>query len=177
MPLTLQQLFAETAEAEFDWSGETVHLTWAPARYTGEMDDLAEHLSDEEERDETLLTELTDSDQVTKAQRLQQRANRRERKMLREILSTVLVSWDVLDGDTPVPTTMEQLNRLPDIFIVACFLALSRGNAADPTNAPSSDGISSTAETSAPSLPGTPSSEEPTTSASPSTSSSPALIA
>lgn len=174
MPLTLDKLFSATVTTDFEWDGEVVHLVWSAARYTGEMDDLAEQLTADEEADnakiEALRAEGTDAAKA-KAERLVQKADRRERRQVRRLLSELLVSWDVMDGAEPFPTDLEHMNRLPYIFCATAFLALSRENSPDPQKAPTSDGSSSPVERSAPSPGGTNSSAPATTSGSPSTSS------
>jgi len=44
MPLTLEKLFSKTATVSFPYEDETVHVTWAPARYTGVMQDRADEI-------------------------------------------------------------------------------------------------------------------------------------
>lgn len=171
MPLTLDKLFSSTVTTDFGWDGEVVHLVWSAARYTGEMDDLAEQLTADEEADNAKIEELRAAGKTAQAERIVQKADRRERRQVRRLLSELLVSWDVMDGDEPFPTDLEHMNRLPYIFCATAFLALSRENSPDPQKAPTSDGFSSTEESSAPSPGGTSSSEPATISASPSTSS------
>lgn len=47
MPITLEKLLSPTAETSFDFMGETVHVTFAPMRYTGAMQDFALRMDEE----------------------------------------------------------------------------------------------------------------------------------
>lgn len=178
MPLTLQKLFNQTLPAEFEILGETVHFEWAPARYTGEMDEIAENLiaqndaaADEEEALDSEARELREEGQTAAADkkakaadRIRKARERRDMRHLRTLLAQVLVSWDLMDGDVPLPIDEEHLRRLPDSFVTAVFVSLSAENRADPTKAPSSPASSSTTASSEPSPTGTGFSELPTTS-------------
>jgi hypothetical protein len=167
MPLTLDKLFSETLESEFEFLGEIVHITWAPARYTGEMDDFAEKLTDEESRERAELEELIAAGQVEPAEKLRQRMERQDKRNLRRILSQLIVSWDLMDGTAPFPTDEMSLSKLPATFLSLTFLAIAADNQPDPQKAPGSDEPSDPKESSAPSLNGTASSGELTTSGSP----------
>lgn len=163
MPITLAKLYSPTLETEFDFLGETVHVTWAPHRYTGEMNELFEELNEREEQeldaieaaraiaeDET-LPEAERARARRRAARLERAFEYRTKRRMRDYLASdgdgqggppgLLVGWDVLDEHgQPIPTTRAQLLRLPDSFVQALFLALTRENQPDPRNAPDSDG-------------------------------------
>lgn len=58
MPITLEKLLSPTAETSFEFMGETVTVTFAPMRYTGEMQDFSQRLSEEETAEQARITEL-----------------------------------------------------------------------------------------------------------------------
>jgi len=58
MPITLEKLLSPTAETSFEFLGETVHVTFAPMRYTGEMQDFAQRLSDEQSVERDAIADL-----------------------------------------------------------------------------------------------------------------------
>lgn len=156
MPLTLEKLFSPTVTSTLEVLGEVVTLTWAPARYTGEMDELAERLTLENAADEDALAELDGN--VAAAEEVQARQTRRNAATARTFVAAMLVSWDLMDGKKPFPFDEASLKKLPDFFVTAVFLAMSEENATDPTSAPSSADTSSPTETSERSRPGSSSS-------------------
>jgi hypothetical protein len=185
MPITLEKLFSPTATVSFEFLGDTVNVVWAPFRYTGEMQELAEKVVAEQEVDQAALTDLRaeakqlldsaaaieeedgdeaqiaalreeGADKLGEAQKAEIRLSHRDKRSIREVLATLLVSWDVLDArGKPVPTTLEELRRLPDPFVQAVFLSLSSESRPDPQKAPNSDEPSRTGRTSARSQIGT----------------------
>lgn len=60
MPITLEKILSPTADTEFDFLGETVHVTFAPLRYTGAMQDLAQRFSDEDNESRVSIAEARD---------------------------------------------------------------------------------------------------------------------
>jgi hypothetical protein len=198
MPLTLKKLMSLSLPASFPFMGDTVNMTYSPARYTGEMQDLAAALVNENddtreeierlrERAEELASEakaLEEGSDEAKALRdeaetlydrigtLEVALDSRQRTMIREHLATLLLSWDVLGDDgKPLPTDIATLKTLPDFFLRIAYLNLRAENSADPQKAPSSENESSTEKGSAPSLTGTGSSPQPEPSESPRSSS------
>lgn len=165
MPLTLDKLFAATVESTLDWEGEVVHLVWAPARYTGEMDEFAETLASEMTALEEEIASLGAAGRTGEAETARQLHTRKSARMVRTALATLLVSWDVLDGDEPIGTDEASLLRLPSAFLLACYIALGAENQVDPPKAPTSPDGPET-QSSAPSQGGTRSSAPRTTSAS-----------
>lgn len=184
MPISLEKLFSDTITVSFPYMDETVNVTWAPARWTGEMQDLAERLAKEMGADGARVAELraeaqakldaaaaleaADGDAAAvdalraeaddlAAEATEEAAelNLRDRRALRDSLVRFLVAWDVLDGDTPLPIDLASLNRLPDDFLRTIWLRLLAGNREDPPKAPTSDEPSATEKASAPSPIGT----------------------
>jgi hypothetical protein len=184
MPISLEKLFSDTITVSFPYMDETVNVTWAPARWTGEMQDLAERLAKEMAADGAHVAELRKDAQgkldaasaleeangdAAEVEALRSEAdalaaeateeaaelNLRDRRALRDSLVRFLVGWDVLDGDTPLPIDLPNLNRLPDDFLRTLWIRLLEGNREDPQKAPSSDEPSSTEKGSAPSPTGT----------------------
>lgn len=158
MPLTLEKLFSQTVESSFEALGETVNLVWSPARYTGEMDDLAAKIGEEDAENRAELLAMREAGDVDGAANVRAKIDRATAAMARTFVARLLVSWDLLDGVTPVPIEVDSLKRLPDFFVIATFLAMSAENQADPPNAPSSDATSSPKASSGRSRRGTPSS-------------------
>jgi len=158
MPLTLEKLFSPTVPSSLVVMGETVHLLWAPSRYTGEMDELADHLATEEAQDSASVAMLEAEGDEDGAAALKHTMERKNAAAARTFVAQLLVSWDVLDGKDPIPFDEASLKRLPDFFVIAVFLAMSEENATDPTNAPSSNGTSAPKASSARSPRGSPSS-------------------
>lgn len=165
MPITLEKLFSPTVGSSFEFLDETVNCVWAPFRWTGEMQDLAEkvRIEIEEGRDEVTALREAGDEPAAKAREIELEMH--DKRALRVMLSTMLVSWDVMDGDgpkaKPIATNLVALNKLPDAFLVAAFLSLSAENQEDPQKAPISD-VSSETPISAPNPLGTASSEPPT---------------
>lgn len=178
MPLTLEKLRSRTLPFELEVMGEPVIGTWAPARYSGEMDELAADLVEENEgaddeaaslEAEAIELELAGNVQGAELKRRAIRRvlkskTRRDMRHLRALLSTILVAWDLMDGEKPYPTDEASLRKLPDFFVTAVFLAISAENRVDPTKAPNSPDLSNTPGSSEQNPPGTDSSAEPTTS-------------
>lgn len=162
MPLTLEKLFSPTVTTSFEFLDETVTCVWSPFRWTGEMQDLAEkvRIEIEEGKDEVIALREAGDEEAAKAREIA--LDMRDKRALREMLSTMLVSWDVLDGKKPVKTDLATLNKLPDTFLVAAFLSLSAENQADPSTAPSSDVSSVPTASSAHNPDGSSSSDPPT---------------
>lgn len=167
MPITLDKLFSTTVASTFEYLGEVVHITWAPSRYTGEMDDLAESMTAEETQDRADIAEMEAAGDADGVLRIRSQIARRDRRTVRTFLSALLVSWDVMDGRKPYPTDEVSLAKLPDDFLQTAFMSLYGENAMDPQKAPSSNGPSEPKESSEPQPRGSRSSGEPTTSASP----------
>jgi hypothetical protein len=112
MPISLEKLLSPTAATSFEFMGETVNVTFAPYRYTGEMQELAERLSDEETADAATIADLREqadtvdrggeqgregagprpgsrrSELRGKAEELAVKVDRRARKKLRDVLAT-----------------------------------------------------------------------------------------
>ncbi len=198
MPITLAKLFSHTTTASFEFMGETVSVTWAPYRYTGEMQELSEKLIDENDEDRaaikamreeaevaaneaTALSETGETPDPEVVSALRAKAfqlfdeistrevhlDGREKHTIRDHLSKLIVTWDVLDEHgKPLAHDVATLKQLPDPFLRACYLNLANENRPDPTNAPKSDAPSGTEETSAPSPTGSSSSSRPGRSAS-----------
>lgn len=145
MPLTLEKLFSETLESTLEVYGETLHLTWAPARYTGEMDELAKTMTDEAVEDKAEYASLEESGDDEAAAAFRKAVERKTAAACRRFVAQMLVSWDLLDGMAVVPHDEASLLKLPDDFVIAVFNALAEENHTDPPNAPSSDDGSSTA--------------------------------
>lgn len=162
----MQDLYDETAIA-----GETNDDAIAAMRAELEEAnrDLAALAEAEEDADEEAL-EAKRREVASLTRKLNATIRRNEanaRALVREALSTLLVTWDVLDdAGKPLPTDVATLSTLPPAFLWAVFGALGGENEADPPNAPSSEDSSSTARGSAPSPSGTSSSEVPVPSAS-----------
>ncbi len=175
MPITLEKLFSPTATVSFPFLGETVNVTFAPWKYTGEMQDLLDRLQAEQatEREEMAVLIEQANARDAEADRLngshaadvatlraraaelrdeasqhEVRLDHRDKAALRDVLSKLLVTWDVLDAKgKPIPTTGESLNGLPDVFLWAVFLSLNQENQPDPTPAPPSNEPSSSRTT------------------------------
>lgn len=162
MPITLEKLLSPTAEVSFEFMGETVNVTFAPMRYTGEMQDLALRLSDEETTEQAKIkalraeaVEIVASANgnkearkiaVARAAELNGDAETRERKLelrdrkaIRDFLGSLLVSWDVMEGRKPLPINRPTLDRLPDLFLKYVFVTIGQENQPDPLKAPHSD--------------------------------------
>lgn len=129
MPITLKKLFSPTARSSFDFLDETVNVVWAPFKYTGEMQDLAEKLIEESAQDRGEIDQLRKEADAATAEAARLRAgpdvdvlrvavleaeaaaamdqvntrevrlDSRDKRALRRTLSGLLVSWDVLDED------------------------------------------------------------------------------
>lgn len=191
MPITLAKLFSPTATVSFPFLGETVNVTWAPFKYTGEMQELAEKMVAEDETDKAEIAALrTEGDEATaEAARLlafgegtpeflgaavhqakavaaydalnkrELRLDSRDKQYLRESVSRLVVTWDVLGEDRkPIPTDLATLKTLPDFFIRTVFVSLSNESQTDPLSALESDEPSPTGKISARSRTGTSSS-------------------
>jgi len=163
MPITLEKLLSPTADTSFEFMGETVNVTFAPMRYTGEMQDFAQRLADEETAEKAKIADLREEAvqivasangnvearavAVARAAELNGEADSREqtldlrdRKALRDALAGLLVSWDVMEGRKPLGVDRKTLDRLPDLFLRIVFLSLARENQPDPQRAPDSVG-------------------------------------
>jgi len=158
MPLTLDKLFSATVSSSFVVLGETVHLTWCPSKYTGEMDDLAREMQDEETADILAILALEEAGDTVGARALAETRERRNAAAVRRFLSEMLVAWDVMDGTVPHPHDEAGLNKLPAWLVTATFVAMSEENQTDPMSDPSSDEPSGPKASSGRSRPGTPSS-------------------
>jgi hypothetical protein len=166
MPITLEKLFSATNETSFEYEGETVNVTWAPSRYTGEMDDLAAKIDQETEENAAALTELLDDDDKRGAMNLIATIRHTSRLTTRRFLAALLVTWDVLDGKDPLPTDEATLAKLPPEFLDAVFRAITRDNQEDPPKPDPSPATSEPKGSPAPSPRGSGSSRARTTSAS-----------
>jgi hypothetical protein len=165
--LTLEKLFSTTVSSYVEWGEEVVTVQWAPARWTGEMDDLAEALSEEEDRERAEVARLRENGDTAAADKMAQKLQRQDRRNVRKILATIIVTWDLLDGVEPFPTDEEHLAKLPDAFNEAVFKAITEGNHVDPRKARDSGDTSAPTASSAKSRRGTRSSEGRTSSESP----------
>lgn len=145
---------------------KTVNVTWAPARYTGEMDELAEAITAEENRDLAEVDALREAGEDDQATTVMQALQRRNMRNLRRLLSELVTSWDLMDGEVEHPHDGAGLLRLPDSFVQLVFLTISGENQPDPQKAASSNGTSVSAVRPARSRRGTRSSEQPITLAS-----------
>jgi hypothetical protein len=163
MPLTLDKLFSASIPASFVWADETVTIQWAPGRYTGEMDDLSERLNEDETQDRDDLAAAESAENAREAQSIRARIERRDQRAVRTLLATLIVSWDLMDGDEPYPTDDEHLIKLPPAFLREAFRAISGENQVDPPKAPGSDATSVPKASSARSPRGTRSSAARTT--------------
>lgn len=193
MPITLEKLFSGTRTIEFPFMGETVHVTYVPLRWTGEMQELAAKAASDSdsEREEIkalreraeaiaseakaldegsddaarLFAEASDAYESIATRELQ--LDTAEKALIREHLSVLMTDWDVLLADgTHHPHDVESLKKLPDVFLRIAYVALGSENQADPPKAPSSSDESDTEKASAPSPSGTSSSPRPGRSAS-----------
>lgn len=129
MPITLAKLFSPTVRTSFLFLDETVNVVFAPLRYTGEMQDLAERLTGEmqvsadeldalrdeaaaadaaadqldaePEKDEAAVQELRDQAMVARGKAVSSEVelDHRGKAIIREFLARLLVSWDVLGED------------------------------------------------------------------------------
>lgn len=172
MPITLEKLFSPTLTVSFPFLEETVNVTWAPWRWTGEMQDLVDRMRAEfdaerdglEERMKAAI-EAEGADEETVREGVRHalvEMSKADMAFVREMLSRLLVSWDVLDDDGKArPTDMAEMKRLPDQFLTAVWQALAKESAPDPSSAPNSDEPSDTETGSAPSPAGTSTSEPP----------------
>jgi glycine/D-amino acid oxidase-like deaminating enzyme len=111
MPITLEKLLSPSAETSFEFMGETVNVTFSPARYTGAMQEMAERLFDEstaeKDRIEALRSEAIEivasangneearvvavaraAELNADADTREQRLDLRDRKALRDSLAT-----------------------------------------------------------------------------------------
>lgn len=173
MPLQLAQLFSATLHVSVtippEMTGgveESIDVEWAPARYTGEMDELASEIAEMESDGKAEVQELEDAGQKEAAFALVATINRRIVRSTRRLLSQIVVGWDLMDGKKPHPTDLEGLLKLPDAFVMLVFQGISEGNQVDPPKAPGSSDTSVPGASSARSRRGTSSSKRPTTSAS-----------
>lgn len=134
MPLSLKQIRAQVVTAPIEVMGETVHLGFAPGRYTADVDEKISALMDSFEPDAETLT-------------LEQNAG------VRELLLALLVEWDVLDeDDEPLPIDEEHLRLLPPPILITFIGALSAANQPDPQMAsPSNDSADTEPTSSGPS--------------------------
>lgn len=139
MPLSVEKLFSRTVDSSFEIDGDIVHLKWAPARYTGEMDDLAERMREEAEDGDAKLAELRAADDKDGADALIRQRDRADAAATRTFVATMLVDWDVMLGTTTHPHDEAGLLKLPDWFVRTVFLALSEENQVDPTSPAPSD--------------------------------------
>ena len=139
MPLTLAALRAKELIAPVAVLGETVHLGFAPGRYSADVDDLFEIIR--AAPDETTLATLTQE----------------HKGAVRRILLELLTSWDILgDDDQPIAIDEANLRRLGPGLCLEFLLALGQANQPDPSKAPpSADGSDSGPTSSAPSQTGT----------------------
>lgn len=140
MPITLEKLFSPTVDTSFDFLGETVHVTWAPFRYTGEMQAFAEKLGDDERAEQLAIAELRADGHEEEASAREVALDYSDKRALRQMLSVLLVGWDVMDGKKQVKTDLATLNTLPDVFLRVVFLSLAQANQPDPPKAPNSEG-------------------------------------
>lgn len=190
MPITLEKLFSPTAPSSFPFLGEIVHVTWAPFRWTGEMQELAERLSDESAVEKAAIAALKEEAEAIEAEAValvvevdlpkaldlrarasaltdeamtrELRLDTQDKTNMRDFLVTLLVTWDVLDdAGKPLPTDKATLRTLPTPFLQAVFTSLSMESQPDPQKAPESVEPSNTEKISAPSPTGTPSSSKP----------------
>ncbi len=129
MPITLEKLFSPTAKVEFEFLDEIIHVTFAPFRYTGEMQDMADKMTAETDtvRDELVALRAQAADATKRADALDESPERdeaqvlairamanetyaeiekreakltvKERSLIRRFLSELLVTWDVLMPD------------------------------------------------------------------------------
>jgi hypothetical protein len=166
VPITLEKLFSATVSSSFEYMGETVNLVWAPARYTGEMYELAEKMDREIEETNEEIAALEEGE-TKKAIRLLARARQADRRGVRAFLAALLVSWDVMDGKRPYPTDEASLEKLDPDFLAAAFMSLGSENEADPQKPDPSVEPSEPKASPAPSRRGSPSSGELTSSGSP----------
>lgn len=121
MPLTLKQLRAKSTSVEVEVLGETVHLGFAPGRYTSDVDERMADFFDSVDPDATRLT----ADQNA---------------VLLDFLLAILVDWDVLDDDgKPIPIDAENLRLIPPMVRLEFVAALGKANAPDPQQAPTSE--------------------------------------
>lgn len=188
MPITLTKLFSPTAAFSFPYLGETVNITWAPFRWTGEMQELAERTSDESEANRAEITKLREKADGLEAEAealkddpdaaapilaeasalrdeimgAEVKLDTRDKARMREMLLVLLVGWDVLGEDgKPIEISGDQLKKLPTPFLLTMFLSFGKESAEDPPNAPLSGDASNTERPSARSRTGSSSSTRP----------------
>lgn len=142
MPLTLDKLTAEVAEADLEVHGDTLHVSYRPGVYTPRF--AAEASA------EAKGTEATD-------------------KLVRMVCD-LLVAWDMratADDAEPLPVTPEVIAIIPAAFLGEVLYELGRAMSPNRTTGASSGGGSRPGASQAASPIGTPSSEELGTWASP----------
>lgn len=147
MPITLDKLFSPTAESSFEFLGESVTVVWAPWRWTGEMQEMADKLSAEADEEGEAIADLKAAGDEQGAKQREQAFDLQAKRRIRELLATLLVSWDVLDGRTPVGVDLPTLNKLPDPFLETVLLSLYQESMPDPQKAPNSEKPSDTEQT------------------------------
>lgn len=117
--LTLEDLFADTLTFSMTVRDKPLEVTWAPARYTPDIEMRALALTGSE--DEILEAgEESREDEMRRAEHV--RANH---QAVREVLAHVLVSWSLRGPDgVEVGTDEITLRSLPSAFLEAVFGAL-----------------------------------------------------
>jgi hypothetical protein len=100
MPLSLSKLQQNSATAEFEYTGEKVHLEYRPSQFTPAK-----------------MAELGEQEKTITSGDL---------SALVEILTGLIDGWDVLDepDGTPLPITSEILSELEFPFLLAAYQAL-----------------------------------------------------
>lgn len=136
--LGLEDLFADTLTFSMTVRGKALEVTWAPARYTPDVEAAAMALTKPFEDEE----EETEPDSPEAQTRLGNRL-RANQQATRDVLSHVLVRWTLHDASgADVGTDEATLRTLPPAFLDLVFGALweNAGPKAEtaPTSGPSS---------------------------------------
>lgn len=125
MPKVLD-LAKGTTDTEFDWEGETVHLTYRTNAITPRHNRLIsrfqriyqQSLSTKEDVPEDELVSDEEAGKMTEE--------------LASMLASWIVSWDVMDGRKMYPITEDSMLDLPIGFIFALFGAIVSSNRPNP---------------------------------------------
>jgi hypothetical protein len=128
MPISINDLRREQRTVNFDFLGDQVSVTYRPGAVTPEVEDAM------------------------------QTAQERERPAngLAEVVSMLLVEWDVLDENgTAIPTDLETCRTLPTEFLSAIVVAIVDDNRAGREDRKNSGGGSARRASSAKSRTGT----------------------
>lgn len=114
MPLTIAKLAARTADTSFEYAGETVHLSFYPAKVTL-LNEFEWAQLEKKATDAAVEAEGAGNDPVAAVQRT-----------IAEFVCNVLADWDVLEAeDGPkVPVTVDRVAEFDPAFLGACLAAI-----------------------------------------------------